>query len=126
MPAGHKNDFILGEMSQGQQQQPGPVRKLAVDKERMEQINMMRRSSAEAGKFDNTASTSAPMAMAALVGLGFEAGFYLLVLPFKAFEATSLIPAYFYERGWVPFVLTYLTGWSCAILMFKYRKLNPK
>ncbi|MFP6854622.1 MAG: MotA/TolQ/ExbB proton channel family protein, partial [Opitutales bacterium] len=49
-----------------------------------------------------------------------------LILPFKAFEATKLIPAYFYERGWVPFVLTYLAGWSCAILMFKYRKLKTQ
>ena len=64
--------------------------------------------------------------MAALVGLGFEFAFYLLVLPFKAFEATQLIPAYFYERGWVPFVLTYLAGWSCAILLFKYRKLKTQ
>ena len=95
------------------------MRKLSVDKERMEQINMMRRSAAEAGKFDNTASTSAPMALAAVVGLGFEVGFYLLVLPFKAFATTSIIPDYFYERGWVPFVLTYLAGWSSAIRLFK-------
>ncbi len=110
------------------QEQPGQgnLRKLAVDKERMEQINMMRRSAVEAGKFDNSASTSAPMALSALVGLGFEFAFYLLVLPFKAFEATQLIPAYFYERGWVPFVLTYLAGWSCAILLFKYRKLKTQ
>ena len=66
------------------QAQPGQdsVRKLSVDKERMEQINMMRRSSVEAGKFDNSASPSAPMALSALVGLGLELIFYLLLFPF--------------------------------------------
>ena len=66
------------------QEQPGQgsVRKLAVDKERMEQINMMRRSSVEAGKFDNSASTSAPMALSALVGLGLELIFYLILFPY--------------------------------------------
>ena len=110
-------------MNQGQQEQGG-VRKIAVDKERMEQINMMRRSSDEAGKFDNSASTSAPMALAALVGLGMEFAFYFLLLPFKAFDSTEIIAAYFYERGWVPYVLTYLAAWSCAILLFKYRKMK--
>ena len=124
-------------MSQRQQQQPGTVRKLAVDKERMEQINMMRRSAAEAGKFDNTASTSAPMALAALVGLGLECVFYLLLFPFVDFapaegfsgenpDGTPLFMAYFWKRGWVPWVLTYLTFWSSAILWFKYGKLKTQ
>ncbi len=113
------------------------MRKLAVDKERMEQINMMRRSSVEAGKFDNSASTSAPMALSALVGLGLEFIFYMLLFPFVDFapvdgftaenpDGTPLFMAYFWKRGWVPFVLTYLTFWSTAILYFKFRKLKTQ
>ena len=115
-------------MSQAPQGQ-GSVRKLAVDKQRMEQINMMRRSAEEAGKFDNSDSTSAPMALSALVGLGLEAVFYVLLFPFVDFapaegfsaenpDGTPLFMAYFWKRGWVPWVLSYLTFWSSAILWF--------
>ena len=104
-------------------QQRGNVRKISVDKEKFTQINVMQRSADEMGKFDNASATSVPMAMAALLGLGLGVGFYTFVLIFKFSESTEIMTAYFYDRGWVPFVLTYLTCWSFAILWFKRRKL---
>ena len=104
-------------------QQSGKVRKISVDKEKFTQINVMQRSAVEMGKFDNASATSVPMEKAALLGLALAVGFYLFVLVFKLLESTEVITAYFYERGWVPYVLTYLTAWSFAILWFKRRKL---
>jgi hypothetical protein len=63
------------------------------------------------------------MEKAALLGLALAIGFYLFVLVFKLLESTEVITAYFYDRGWVPYVLTYLTSWSFSILWFKRRKL---
>ena len=59
------------------------------------------------------------MEKAALLGLVLGIAFYLFVLVFKFLESTKVITAYFYGRGWVPYVLTYLTCWSFAILWFK-------
>lgn len=59
------------------------------------------------------------MEKAALLGLVLGIAFYLFVLVFKFLESTKVITAYFYDRGWVPYVLTYLTCWSFAILWFK-------
>ena len=47
-------------------------------KKRAAQVNMMQRSSDEMGKFDNTSATSVPMAITALMGLGFEVALYIL------------------------------------------------
>jgi len=104
-------------------QQKGTVRKIAVDKEKFTQINVMQRSAGEMGKFDNASATSVPMAKAALLGLALGVAFYLFILVFHISESTNVIYLYFYDRGWVPFVLTYLTCWSFAILWFKRRKL---
>lgn len=95
-------------------------------KARAAQVNRMQRSSDEMGKFDNASATSVPMAMAALVGLGIEILFYLFLFVFLLSDSTQIIYDYFYERGWVPYVLTYLASWSFAILFFKHRKLKSQ
>ena len=88
-------------------------------KARAVQVNRLQRSSDEMGKFDNASATSVPMAIAALVGLGIEVVFYLFLFVFLMSDSTQIIYDYFYERGWVPYVLTYLACWSFAILFFK-------
>ena len=95
-------------------------------KARAVQVNRMQRSSDEMGKFDNASATSVPMAIAALVGLGIEILFYLFLFVFLLSDSTQIIYDYFYERGWVPYVLTYLASWSFAILFFKHRKLKSQ
>ena len=94
--------------------QKATVRKIAVDKEKFTQINVMQRSAGEMGKFDNASATSVPMAKAALLGLALGMAFYLFILVFQLSESTNVIYLYFYDRGWVPFVLTYLT--FCCLL----------
>ena len=93
-------------------------------KARAAQVNRLQRSSDEMGKFDNASATSVPMAIAALVGLGIEVVFYLFLFVFLLTDSTQIIYDYFYERGWVPYVLTYLACWSFAILYFKRKKLK--
>lgn len=93
-------------------------------KARAAQVNRMQRSSDEMGKFDNVSATSVSMGIAALVGFGIELVFYLFLLVFLLSDSTQIIYDYFYERGWVPYVLTYLACWSFAILFFKQRKLK--
>ena len=93
-------------------------------KERAVQVNRLQRSADEMGKFDNASATSVPMAITALVGLGIELVFYLFLLVFLLSDSTKIFYDYFYERGWVPYVLTYLTSWSFAILWFKRKKLS--
>lgn len=93
-------------------------------KARAAQVNRLQRSTDEMGKFDNASATSVPMAIAALVGLGLEIIFYLFLFVFLLSDSTKILYDYFYERGWVPYVLTYLACWSFAILFFKSKKLK--
>ena len=93
-------------------------------KARAAQVNMMQRSSDEMGKFDNASATSVSMVQAALVGLGIEILFYLFLLIFLISDSTKILYDYFYEREWIPYILTYLACWSFAILFFKSRKLK--
>tara|TARA_Y100001947_G_C10335899_1_gene303009 strand:+ start:566 stop:1636 length:1071 start_codon:yes stop_codon:yes gene_type:complete len=95
-------------------------------KERAMQVNLMQRSFDEMGKFDNASATSVNMALTAGIGLGLEVAFYAFLLVFKLSDSTRIFYDYFYERGWVPFVLTYLTCWSFAILWVKSRKLKSQ
>ena len=95
-------------------------------KQRANQVNMMQRSSEEMGKFDNTSATSVSMAITALIGLGFEVGFYLFLLLFRISDSTKIFYDYFYERGWVPYLLTYLACWAFAILFLKRKKLKAQ
>jgi len=104
-----------------------PLKKVpAKAKERAFQVNMMQRSFDEMGKFDNASATSINMAIAAGIGLGIEVAFYLFLLLFRVSDSTKIFYDYFYERGWVPYVLTFLTCWSLAILWFKRKKLHSQ
>ena len=60
------------------------------------------------------------------MGLGIEIVFYLFLFVFLLSDSTTIIYDYFYERGWVPYVLTYLACWSFAILFFKQKKLKKQ
>ena len=93
-------------------------------KKRAAQVNMMQRSTDEMGKFDNASATSVSMGITALIGLGIEVVFYLFILIFRISPNTQILSDYFYERGWVPYVLTYLACWSFAILFLKRKKLK--
>ena len=72
--------------------------------------------------------TDVSMLRSGLYGLVFFAGFYVLILLFVLLF--KLLPIEFYpaelflERGWVPFVLVFLLGWSLATLFLKLRKLK--
>ena len=77
------------------------------------------------GKFDNAVRHFRADEIAAPVGLGIEVVFYPSFV-FLLSDSTQIIYDYFYERGWVPYVLTYLACWSFAILFFKHRKLKSQ
>lgn len=59
----------------------------------------------------------------AALGLAIAVAFYLFVaIPFDVVYLGEL----FLDRGWVPFVLTFLMGWSIAILYIKSKKLEQQ
>lgn len=66
--------------------------------------------------------TNVPMLKALMIGVGVGVLWYILLLPFS----NSFIYALFLKRGWVPFALTLLTGWSSGILFLKYLKLKKQ
>jgi biopolymer transport protein ExbB/TolQ len=55
-----------------------------------------------------------------LIGLGIAVVFYILMLPLRDYA----VPQLFLDRGWVPYVLVFLMGWSLAILLLKWQKLQ--
>ncbi len=93
-------------------------------KKRAAQVNMMQRSVEEMGKFDNASATSVNMGITAGIGLGIMVVFYLSLLVFLLSDSTRIFYEYFYEREWVPYVVTYLACWSFAILWVKRQKLK--
>jgi biopolymer transport protein ExbB/TolQ len=65
--------------------------------------------------------TDVGLKQSAALGLAFAVAFYVLVaIPFDVVYLGQL----FLERGWVPYVLTFLVGWSFAILYLKSKKLE--
>jgi len=66
--------------------------------------------------------TEVSMAKSALMALGFTIAFYLVMIPLSGFYFGDL----FLDRGWVPYVLVFLMGWSFAILALKWRKLSTQ
>jgi biopolymer transport protein ExbB/TolQ/DNA-directed RNA polymerase subunit RPC12/RpoP len=66
--------------------------------------------------------TNVNMVHSFLFGVGFSVVFYLLMLAFSKYYLGEL----FLGRGWVPFVLVLLMGWSFGILFFKSRKLRTQ
>ena len=81
---------------------------------RAAQVNMMQRSVEEMGKFDNASATSVNMGITAGIGLGIMVVLSILV-GFPAFGFNRIFYEYFYEREWVPYVVTYL---ACCPLPF--------
>jgi len=55
-----------------------------------------------------------------LLGSALAAAFLALVFPVRNLYLGEL----FFHRGWVPFALVFLMGWSAAILFLKWRKLK--
>lgn len=64
-------------------------------------------------------ATNVSVLYSAMWGAGIAAAFLLLILPFNGTYFGDL----FLDRGWVPFVLVFLMGWSTAILILKSQKL---
>ena len=87
-------------------------------KKRAAQVNMMQRSTDEMGKFDNASATSVNMGITAGIGFGVLVVFYIFLLIFLFSDSTKIFYEYFYERGWVPYVVTYLACWSFACLLY--------
>ncbi len=70
-----------------------------------------------------TEGTDVGLKSSALLGLAFTVAWYVLVA--KPFDVVYL-GQLFLNRGWVPFALTYLTGWSIAIWYLKKKKLEQQ
>lgn len=66
-----------------------------------------------------TDSTNVSSLGSGLIGLGFAIVFYILLLPFHHLYFGKL----FMARGWVPYVLIFMLGWSLGFLFLKMRKL---
>ena len=65
--------------------------------------------------------TDVGMIRSGLVGLAMAAGFLAVVFPL--YQMNWYLGELFFARGWVPFALLFLFGWSLAILVLKSRKL---
>lgn len=69
---------------------------------------------------DDSFGTDINLLRSVSIGTAISVGFYLVaVLPFYKLYFGEL----FLQRGWVPFALVFLFGWSAAILYLKSRKL---
>ena len=66
--------------------------------------------------------TDVSMVKSGLSGLALAVGFLALLLPFR----NSYFGELFTQRGWVPYMLIFLMGWSVAILLFKSRKIKSQ
>jgi len=64
-------------------------------------------------------STNVSMPVSGLIGMGLTTGFYILMLPVRSYYFGQL----FMARGWVPFALVFLMGWSIGFLILKQQKL---
>jgi len=56
------------------------------------------------------------------IGLGIAVAFDVLMVPLKL--GGIFIGELFLDRGWVPFALVFLFGWSMAILYMKWKKIK--
>ncbi len=74
------------------------------------------------GAWRPTDSSNVSILLSFGCGMVFAIAFYLLTLPVRH----SYFGLLFWERGWVPFVLVVFLGWSLAILVLKYRKLQQQ
>lgn len=66
--------------------------------------------------------TDVSMIKSGLLGLTLAVAFLAILFPFR----NSYLGELFMQRGWVPYVLAFLMGWSIAILFFKSRKIKSQ
>ncbi len=64
--------------------------------------------------------TNVSLLLSGAIGLGFAVVFYLVILLARGTYFADM----FLERGWVPYVLVILLGWSIGMLILKWRKLS--
>ncbi len=77
---------------------------------------------APAASWQPTDSSNVSMSVTFGIGLLFMIVFYAITFPLQG----SYFGDLFWDRGWVPFVLVLLLGWSGAILLLKLRKLRQQ
>ena len=81
------------------------------------------RSRSGAGKsepiYQMASSTDTNWLLTGLIATGATLVFLLFMLPLRAFYFGEL----FWDRGWVPFAMTFLMCWAFAILIFKWLKI---
>ncbi len=65
-------------------------------------------------------TSDVPLMYSGLIGTAAAAVFLAITFPIRGLGILQL----FWGRGWVPFVLVWLTCWSLAILVLKWRKLK--
>lgn len=80
------------------------------------------KSSSQKASWQPTDSSNVSGAISSGIGAVYMAVVYLILLPFRKAYFGQL----FYARGWVPFVLVFLMGWSLAILFLKLRMLRKQ
>ncbi len=66
--------------------------------------------------------TDVNLLLSAGIGLGVAVGIMVLMIPLKM--ADLYLGKLFLERGWVPFALVFLFGWSTVILFLKWKKIK--
>jgi|GEM_PF-216048 len=79
---------------------------------------------ADTGEASQTSGTDVSMVLSALVAVALTIVFYGLVFPLKGVENGRYYWELFYDRGLVPYGITFLMCWSIAILFLKSRKLK--
>jgi biopolymer transport protein ExbB/TolQ len=77
-------------------------------------------SMAKAPEGEWTDSSNVSLSESGLIGFGATVLFFLILYPGREHGLAPL----FWDRGWVPFVLTLLMFWSWAMLILKWRKIH--
>lgn len=99
----------------------GTKKKVVIKKGTAQKKSSQRRSttSIQSRKRGQKDSTNVSMMGSGGIGLLFMFAFYILMLPMRNIYLGQL----FYQRGWVPYVLVLLMGWSIGFLILKMKKL---
>ena len=81
---------------------------------------MRQRSQSRSHRRQWSDSTNVSMPISCLIGIGLMLGFYIFMLPLRSYYFGQL----FLARGWVPFALVFLMGWSIGFLILKFKKIG--
>ena len=79
-------------------------------------------SSQKAGSGGWSERTDVSLLTSMSIGLVIAISFIVLMIPLKMAEI--FVGELFLDRGWVPFALVFLFGWSVAILYMKWKKIK--